>query len=114
MSYLKYLSLVAVLLPISIQQSFGEEALYTEVTYPFFEDPGPFPGLIILHTSGGWGTVDYVIPRFTEEGYAVYSPDFYAFWVNASDPRANIPQIPTAHRKRSFGSCQSNERRPEN
>ena len=63
MYHLKYFFLVAAFFPISIQQSFGEEALYTEVTYPFFEDTGPFPGVIILHTSGGWGTVDHVIPR---------------------------------------------------
>ena len=77
MSYLKYFFVAAILFPIVIQQCYGEEPLYTEVTYPSFEDPGPFPGVIILHTSGGWGTVDHVIPRFTEEGYAVYSPDFF-------------------------------------
>ena len=77
MSSLKFFFLVAVLFPISIQQSYGEEPLYTEITYPSFEDPGPFPGVIVLHTSGGWGSVDHVIPRFTEEGYAVYSPDFF-------------------------------------
>ena len=77
MSYLKYFFVAAILFPIFIQQCYGEEPLYTEVTYPSFEDPGPFPGVIILHTSGGWGSVDHVIPRFTEEGYAVYSPDFF-------------------------------------
>ena len=77
MYYLKYFFLVAVFFTISIQQLFGEESLYTEVTYPSFEDPGPFPGVIILHTSGGWGSVDHVIPRFSEEGYAVYSPDLF-------------------------------------
>ena len=77
MSYLKYFFVAAILFPIVIQQCYGEEPLYTEVTYPSFEDPGPFPGVIILHTSGGWGSVDHVIPRFSEEGYAVYSPDFF-------------------------------------
>ena len=57
--------------------SHSNEPLYSEITYPSFEDPGPFPGVIVLHTSGGWGSVDHVIPRFVEEGYAVYSPDFF-------------------------------------
>ena len=85
MYYLKYFFLVAVFFPISIQQSFGEESLYTQVTYPSFEDPGSFPGVIILHTSGEGGSVDHVIPGFSEEGYAVYSPDFfYTLWPGSS------------------------------
>ena len=55
----------------------SSEPLLLEITYPSFEDPGPFPAVIILHTSGGWGSVDQVIPRFVDEGYAVYSPDFF-------------------------------------
>ena len=57
--------------------SYSNEPLLLEITYPSFEDPGPFPAVIVLHTSGGWGSVDQVIPRFLDEGYAVYSPDFF-------------------------------------
>ena len=77
MEHPKYFFVAAIILLTTITESYSEDPLYTEITYPSFEDPGPFPGVIVLHTSGGFGSVDHVIPRFSEEGYAVYSPDFF-------------------------------------
>ena len=77
LKYLTLLSFITIVCLVVPPSSYSDEPLVTEITYPSFEDPGPFPGVIVLHTSGGWGSVDHVIPRFTEEGYAVYSPDFF-------------------------------------
>lgn len=45
------------------------------VRYP--SGAGPFPVVIVLHTSGGFQTVLHQIPKFTRAGYAVYAPDFF-------------------------------------
>jgi len=51
-----------------------------EVAYP--NGAGPFPAIITLHTSGGYGPTKKWIENFksqvwTDAGYAVYAPDFF-------------------------------------
>ena len=49
--------------------------IYHEITYPGGE--GPFPGLIALHSSGGFKSVKVLISQYPKAGYAVYAPDFF-------------------------------------
>ena len=51
------------------------EPINHEITYP--EGDGPFPGLIALHSSGGFKSVKVLISKYPKAGYAVYAPDFF-------------------------------------
>ena len=54
------------------------EPIYHEKKYP--EGTGPFPAVILLHTSGGYKTDYYIKDRgefFLKEGFAIYAPDFF-------------------------------------
>ena len=51
------------------------EPIYHEKTYP--AGSGPFPAVIALHTSGGFWTVQDLIQRYVDDGFAVYAPDFF-------------------------------------
>ena len=54
------------------------EPIYHEKKYP--EGTGPFPAVILLHTSGGYKTNFYIKDRgefFLKEGFAIYAPDFF-------------------------------------
>ena len=51
------------------------EPIYHEINYP--AGNGPFPVVIVLHTSGGFKTVKRQISKYTNAGYAVYGPDFF-------------------------------------
>jgi dienelactone hydrolase len=51
------------------------EPIYHETSYP--NGDGPFPVVIVLHTSGGFMTVKKQIAKYTNSGYAVYAPDFF-------------------------------------
>jgi len=56
-------------------QSVIAEPIYHEVSYP--QGDGPFPAVVLLHTSGGFKTVKGQIRKYTSAGYAVYAPDFF-------------------------------------
>jgi len=62
-------------LAISSISSVNAEPIYHEVTYP--EGEGPFPGLLALHSSGGFKSVNALISKYPKSGYAVYAPDFF-------------------------------------
>jgi len=51
------------------------EPIYHEKNYP--DGSGPFPAVIALHTSGGFRTVKHLIQRYVDDGFAVYTPDFF-------------------------------------
>ena len=51
------------------------EPIYHETYYP--DGSGPFPAVIALHTSGGFKTVKHLIQRYVDDGFAVYTPDFF-------------------------------------
>ena len=59
---------------LAVQSVIGEP-IYHEVSYPKGE--GPFPAVVLLHTSGGFKTVIRQIRKYTSAGYAVYAPDFF-------------------------------------
>ena len=55
--------------------------IYHEKIYP--AGPGPFPGIIVLHSSGGFRGSNLLIENFRSEtwikaGYAWYAPNFFA------------------------------------
>ncbi len=62
-------------LAFSSISSANAEPIYHEITYP--EGKGPFPGLIALHSSGGFKSVKALISKYPKSGYAVYAPDFF-------------------------------------
>ncbi len=35
------------------------------------------PAVIVLHSSGGFGSVEHLIQRYVDDGFAVYAPDFF-------------------------------------
>jgi len=45
------------------------------VQYP--QGDGPFPGLMLLHSSGGFLSSQFYVKLYLDAGYAVYSPDFF-------------------------------------
>ena len=49
--------------------------IYHEKYYP--NGKGPFPAIIVLHTSGGFKTVGHVIQNYVDDGFVVYAPDFF-------------------------------------
>ena len=51
------------------------EPIYHKVQYPSGDKK--FPAVILLHTSGGFKTVRYQIPKYVKNGFAVYAPDFF-------------------------------------
>jgi len=51
------------------------EPIYHEKHYP--TGSGPFPTVVALHTSGGFHTVQHLIQRYIDDGFAVYAPDFF-------------------------------------
>jgi len=50
-------------------------AIYHEKFYP--DGTGPFPAVIVLHTSGGFKTVKHLTQRYVDDGFVVYAPDFF-------------------------------------
>ena len=38
---------------------------------------GPFPAVILLHSSGGFKTIKYKFKRFINSGFSIYAPDFW-------------------------------------
>jgi len=36
------------------------------------------PAVIVLHSSGGFGSVEHLIQRYVDDGFAVYAPDFFS------------------------------------
>ena len=67
--------LVALVVCLIFSSSVRAEANYHEKFYP--GGSGPFPAVIVLHTSGGFKTVKYLIQRYVDDGFAVYAPDFF-------------------------------------
>jgi len=51
------------------------EPIYHKKYYP--DGSSPFPVVIALHTSGGFRTVQHLIQRYVNDGFAVYAPDFF-------------------------------------
>ena len=51
------------------------EPIYHEKFYP--DGSGPFPAVIMLHSSGGFEKVKPRIQRYVDEGFVVYAPDFF-------------------------------------
>jgi dienelactone hydrolase len=64
-------SVACCLLPLHVVA----EPIQHEVQYP--HSPGPFPAVLVLHTSGGFHTVKPQITKYVHAGYAVYAPDFF-------------------------------------
>lgn len=60
---------------LSASKPAHSDPIYHEVHYPHGE--GPFPVVIVLHTSNGFKTVKRRISKYTNAGYAVYAPDFF-------------------------------------
>ena len=58
--------------------TFGDaksEPIFHEKFYP--PGDGPFPTVLLLHTSGGYKTVGKNVKYYVSRGYAVYTPDYY-------------------------------------
>jgi len=70
---LKVISLISALFSAA---SVIAEPIFHEKRYPSGE--GPFPAVILLHTSGGFDTVVPQLKVYTERGYAAYAPDFFS------------------------------------
>jgi dienelactone hydrolase len=51
------------------------EAIYHEKFYP--DGSGPFPAVIVLHSSGGFERVKHRIQQYVDDGFVVYAPDFF-------------------------------------
>ena len=60
---------------VTANSAANAEPIYHEINYP--AGNGPFPVVIVLHTSGGFKTVKRQISKYTNAGYAVYGPDFF-------------------------------------
>jgi dienelactone hydrolase len=58
-----------------VGNSANSEPIFHEVYYPAGD--GPFPGLVMLHTSGGYKTILPRVETYVNNGYAVYTPDFF-------------------------------------
>ena len=51
------------------------EPIYHQKVYP--NGTGPFPAVILLHSSGGFKTIKYKFKRFINSGFSIYAPDFW-------------------------------------
>ena len=54
------------------------EPIYHEKKYPI--GIGPFPAVILLHSSGGFKSdyiMDYIGKDYLNEGFALYGPNFF-------------------------------------
>jgi len=54
------------------------EPIYHEKKYP--EGKGPFPAIILLHTSGGFKSNEIMNKLgndYLKQGFAIYGPDFF-------------------------------------
>lgn len=76
------------------------EPIYHEIAYP--EGAGPFPAVITLHTSGGFGPTKKFIENYnnkiwTEAGFVVFAPDFFKKY--GITPRTRMKSF-NSHRKR--------------
>jgi len=64
---------------ILISTSLSAEPIFHKKRYP--NENGPFPAVIILHTSGGYNKSVYYHGHgdyFIREGFAIYVPDFFS------------------------------------
>ena len=66
-----------VFLFIFISTTVFAEPIYHEKKYP--DGQGPFPTVLILHTSGGFraNEIESWASFFLKEGYAIYAPNFF-------------------------------------
>ena len=74
MRFIANISLGTVLL-LLVAGNVSAEPIYHEKYYP--EGSGPFPAVIALHTSGGFKTVKHLIQRYIDDGFVVYTPNFF-------------------------------------
>ena len=51
------------------------EPIYHEKYYP--DGSGPFPAVIALHSSGGFKTIKHRFQRYVDDGFVVYTPNFF-------------------------------------
>lgn len=51
------------------------EPIFHEKYFP--SGDGPFPTIVLLHTSGGYKTVKKNVDDYLARGYAIYTPDYY-------------------------------------
>ena len=70
--YFMWRFLVALLLPLTA----SAEPIFHEKYYPLSAS-GKVPGVMLLHTSGGYASIKEKIAPFLNAGYAVYTPDFF-------------------------------------
>ena len=49
--------------------------IYHQKSYP--DGAGPFPAVIVLHSSGGMRATRHVLSKFVDSGFSVYFPDFF-------------------------------------
>jgi len=67
--------LIALCVSLASASAALSEPLFHEKRYP--KGDGPFPAVILLHTSGGFSTVLKQLRPYTQRGYAAYAPDFF-------------------------------------
>jgi dienelactone hydrolase len=71
----KFLKLCVLFISLVFTSQALSKPLFHEKRYP--KGDGPFPAVILLHTSGGFYTVLNQLKPYTQRGYAAYAPDFF-------------------------------------
>ena len=71
----KFLKLSVLCISLVFASQALSKPLFHEKRYP--KGDGPFPAVILLHTSGVFYTVLNQLKPYTQRGYAAYAPDFF-------------------------------------
>lgn len=66
----------AICLQMALGASALAEPIFHERAYPPAAS-GKVPGVIVLHTSGGYQSINDKVAAYVDAGYAVYTPDFF-------------------------------------
>ena len=56
---------------------FADSSDHIKHTVQYPSGDGPFPALMLLHSSGGFRGTQFYVKLYVDAGYAVYSPDFF-------------------------------------
>jgi dienelactone hydrolase len=71
----KLISLLALCISLAFGSTGLSKPLFHEKRYP--KGDGPFPAVMLLHSSGGFYTVLGQLKPYTQRGYVAYAPDFF-------------------------------------